>query len=437
LSSKITELYQKWGHRSFIFTLICIVWLAWRVGTKPTRISYPCSQFALWQILIFFSPTTIPVTGILYKSVRYVRNREYQKIAGIALAILLMISSFNLYNSIKDNQLRIAGSGTIPKASPEASPSVIRTGSEADAQSIGFPSTIVVDESVVSFSYNPSISYGGSSPYDPQDNPAYDFVWETVERLGLGSPSSPLERLIEPGDTVLIELNLVDFGPEVYTRPEVVRPLIDMAIGAGATEIYVGDGGTNVPQTNSVMDNAGYSDMVSELDSRHPGITIETVNLNALSNGWHWVSLDTDSSFAGSGHSQYDLAAADGAMLFGHQYYSTPDPQGVNPEGDVLGWYAISDKVLDADVIINVSKMKTHQKMMATMSIKNLVGCTISSTYNENSGNTQSRIPHQKTDMEENYFNNDIFWRAILDMNKILLYADEDGVLQPEHRQQS
>jgi len=203
-----------------------------------------------------------------------------------------------------------------------------------------------------------------------------------------------------------------------------------MAIAAGATEIYVGDGGVGVSGTNNVMNNAGYSDMISELASRHPGITIETVNLNALGNGWHWISLGSDSSFAGSGYTHYDLSPGSGT-LHGHPYYSTSDPQGVNPDGDVLGWYAVSDKTLDADVIINVPKMKTHQLMMATLSIKNLVGCTLSSTYDEGVGDPTARIPHNKTDREENYFNNDIFWRAILDVNKIILYTDEDGILQP------
>ena len=183
MSGKIAELYQRWGHRSLLFTLICIVWLAWRVGTKPTRISYPCSQFAIGQIVLFFGPTAIPVIGILNKCAYYVRSREYQKIAGMALIAMLIIGSFNLYDTIKDNQLRARGSGTIPEASSETSPYSIRTGFEADARYVGFPSTIVTDESVVSFNYDSSIYYGGTSPFDAADNPAYDFIWETKDEV--------------------------------------------------------------------------------------------------------------------------------------------------------------------------------------------------------------------------------------------------------------
>jgi len=139
---------------------------------------------------------------------------------------VLLIGGSNFYENHRENQLRMAGSGTIPRSSSVASPLVIRMGSKAGAQSNGFPATIGVDDPVVSFNHDPLMSYGGTPPYDPGDNPAYNFVWQTVEELGLGSSSNPLDDLINAGDTVLIKTNWVDFGPAVYTRPEVVRPLM-------------------------------------------------------------------------------------------------------------------------------------------------------------------------------------------------------------------
>ena len=427
--SGIMGLYLKWGRYSFIFTLICIAWLVWRVGTKPSRIGYPCTQFALGQIVLYFGLTSIPCIGLVHTFISYIRRREYVKVGRLVLVIIVVFGCFAAYQGYQENRLRERGGGTILASTVTSSPLLDR-GPETSGQTFSFPHTISPGEAVVSFSHDPLIGYGaGSPPFDPVDNPAYDFVWEAVERLDLGSLSSPLEDLISPGDTVLIKPNWVDFGPAVYTRPEVVRPLIDMAVFAGAARIIVGDGGGTYDTTVSVMNDAGYASMVGSLNSLYTGVDIETVNLNALSNGWHWVSMGSDSSFAGSGYVQYDLGAG-GVTLFEHTYYSTPDPQGVNPGGDVMGWYAVSDEVLAADVIINVSKMKTHELMMATMSIKNLVGCTIGSTYNEDADDCQPRIPHSKTEMEDNFFNNDIFWRAILDMSKILLYADENGIMQ-------
>jgi uncharacterized protein (DUF362 family) len=426
----ITKLYVKWGQYSLIFTLICIVWLAWRVGTKPTRLYYPCSQFAIWQIRLFFGSTATPFVTICTKCISYIRHRQYDKLAGIILLVAILTGSFTFYQHYQNEQLRSRGSDTIPLSSSVIQPWVFMTELETEGQSFEFPETISTSQAVVSFNHDPSASYGiALAPYDPADNPAYDFVWETVDGLRLGSSSNPLDDLINGGDTVLIETNWVDFGPAVYTRPEVVRPLIDMAISAGATEIYIGDGGENVPLTENVISSANYSDMVSVLASRHPEITIEIVNLNSLSYGWHWINMSDNSSFAGSGYSHHDLGAG-GGTLFENKYYQTSDNQSVNPGGYTLGWYAVNDRILDADVIINVPKMKTHQIMIATMSIKNLVGCTLASTYDEEISDPQKRIPHYHTDLGQYYFDNDIFWRAIQDVNKIILYADKEGVLQ-------
>jgi uncharacterized repeat protein (TIGR02543 family) len=428
-TNSIIRFYVKWGQRSFLFTLICIVWLVWRISTKPTRLNYPCSQFALWQIAVYCGSLSVPLVSICQKCISHFRQREYFKIAGIALIILALMGVFSFYNNYRDNQLRIAGSGTIPVSSSTINLLNNTPGFESLDSSLEYLHTISTDYAVVSISHDPLVYYGGSSPYNADVNPAYDFVWETVSRLQLGDPGNPLDALIDAGNTVLIKPNWVDYGSGVYTRPEVVRPLIDMAVIAGASTIYIGDGGGSVSNTESVMDSGNFIAMIDELDLLYPGIDIEAICLSSLSYSWHWISLNENSSFAESGYSHYDLAAG-GVSIFGHTYYSTDDSYGVNPGGNTLGWYAVSDKILEADVIINVPKMKTHPAMIATMSIKNLVGCTIGSTYDEEMGDCHPRIPHHKTDQEENYFNNDIFWRAILDMNKILIYSDENGNLQ-------
>jgi uncharacterized protein (DUF362 family) len=428
---QLTRIYVKWGQNSLLFTLACLVWFAWRVGTKPARLRYPCSQFALTQIVLFFSLNIISFLCLFNKCKSYVHQREYLKIARLAIVIIVLVTSVILYRNITENQLRIAGSGTIPSSSSTAGPWSLTAKPEIVNQYTEFPSTISTNNAVVSFGHNPSMNYGGTTPYNLEVNPAYSFVWETVEKLRLGSPANPLDDIINVGDTVLIKPNWVDFSPATFTRPEVVRPLIDMAIAAGATTIYIGDGGGNLAVTDNVINNAGYAQMVSDLTLNHPGITIQTVNLNSLQYGWHWIKLGNNSSFAGSGYTNYDLATPGGTTLYKQKYYSTPDPQGLNPNGETLGWYAVNDKILSADVIINVPKMKTHQCMIATLSVKDLVGCALGCTYDETVSDCGPRIAHHKTSGQDWYFNNDVFWRAILDINKIILYGAQNGTLQP------
>ncbi|MBN1471943.1 MAG: DUF362 domain-containing protein [Syntrophaceae bacterium] len=286
------------------------------------------------------------------------------------------------------------------------------------------------DISPVSFNYDKKVTYGGRVPYESHDNPAYDFVWKTVERLGMGTSRNPLSSIIKPGNTVLIKPNLIDSIPGTYTRPEVVRPVIDMAVAAGAGKIHIADAGINFIETEQTLDATHYSEMAWCLQRRHPAITIEALNLNRLPR-WRWVFLGDGSSFYNSGYRNDEAAFDYGEPLLNHKYYLTADRLGRSPEGKPLGWYAISDSILDADVVINMPKMKTHWTMLVTLSMKNLVGCTVASTYDHKAGNgaNLARIPHCHV-RKTNYFDNDISARVLQDLNKIIFYCDKDGRLK-------
>ena len=265
------------------------------------------------------------------------------------------------------------------------------------------------NKSIVSFFHDSTISYGKEPPFDQENNPVYDIVRETIIELNLGDPQNPLRNIIAEGNTVLIKPNLIsDYGTS-FTQPSVVRPLIEMAITAGAAKIYIGDGGPGYTDTNKILDNTEYDEMVFILQSRHPGVEIKLVNLNDRTH-WHWINLAEKSSFVGSGYSDYDMGASFGQTLYDQSYYRTSDPQGINPNGQVMGWYAFNDFVLDSDVIINVPKMKNHWAMIVTLCLKNQVGSTLCSTYDDGTANW-GRIPHCKSGSQDDeyYFKNDVF----------------------------
>ncbi|MDZ7261652.1 MAG: DUF362 domain-containing protein [candidate division KSB1 bacterium] len=370
------------------------------------------------------SSVVLPFIVAFWQRLLQFLKNEYLNILKLILAATVLFMGYQWYRSFKENELRLRGSRTIPQVLSLISPSVKAAILEERSP------TVPILQTVVSFRYEPAVTYGNSLPYDRQENPAYDLVWQTVMELGLGDSNSPLDSLIKEGDTVLIKPNLLEAHGAAYTQPSVVRPLIDMAIRAGATTIYVGDGSPSYDETEAAIAGAHYDELVSTLQSAHPEITIETINLDERSS-WHWVYLGSASSFAGSGYSDYDLASSNKNTLFNTHYYATADPQGVNPKGQVLGWYAMSGGILRADVVINVPKMKNHWNMINTLAIKNLVGTTVACTY-DHSNADYSRIPHFRTQATGNelYFANDIYWRSILDVNKILLYADKQGHLQ-------
>lgn len=416
--------WSKKKYLPFILMIISTLWFGLRVFPRPSRILYPCQRIAMTQISLYLSSIFLPFIVTYWRRLlRFLKN-EHTNIIKLSLIGIILFTGYQFHRSSKENELRMRGNRTIPKVLSIISPSV--KAAVPDKMS----STAPPSHPLVSFRYDPAVTYGNNSPYDKKDNPAYGLVWQTVEDLGLGDSNSPLTSLIKEGDTVLIKANLLSAHGAAYSQPSVVRPLIDMAIRAGATTIYVGDGSPCYDWTEAAIDEAHYDEMMSALQSAHPGITLETINLDDRSS-WHWVYLGTESSFAGSGYSDYDLASSNKNTLYNTLYYKTPDPHGVNPNGQVLGWYAISDGVLGANVVINVPKMKNHWNMINTLAIKNLVGTTVACTY-DNSYADYSRIPHFRTHATGNelYFANNIYWRSILDVNKILLYADKQGNLQ-------
>ena len=79
-----------------------------------------------------------------------------------------------------------------------------------------------------------------------------------VEQLDIGDDENPLDGLIDPGDRVFVKVNLCSDKNPCYTRPEVVRPVIDMIIAAGAASIKIGDGGSTYPETEEFLSSLGY-----------------------------------------------------------------------------------------------------------------------------------------------------------------------------------
>lgn len=129
--------------------------------------------------------------------------------------------------------------------------------------------------------------------------------------------------------------------------------------------------------------------------------------------------------------------------------------------------YSISKTVLDSNVFINVPKLKTHKKAGVTLNLKSLIGITNRKHwlphYRQGTPPLGDEYPtklplkellHQKLSRfplplghslifniidiknkkkiitEGEWSGNDTLWRVILDLNKILFYADKKGSIQ-------
>src|SRR5262249_11358484 len=146
--------------------------------------------------------------------------------------------------------------------------------------------------------------------------------------------------------------------------------------------------------------------------------------------------------------------------------------------------YKVSRTVIESDVFVNLPKLKTHKKAGITASLKNLVGINTYKNWlpHHTEGTPQNggdQFPHKtvRTTAEGralegarrvlsshtelgrligplkslgklalgdtrnvirngSWYGNDTIWRMILDLNKILLYANPDGTLRPDRLDQ-
>ena len=149
-----------------------------------------------------------------------------------------------------------------------------------------------------------------------------------------------LSSIIKKGDSVLLKVNLLSASPPdaaVTTHPAVVSGMIDIVRDAGGIPV-VGDssGIAEAGVTVKACEVSGIMDVLKEKD-------VEFVN------------------FETAGYRKF--------------------------EHDSIGKFYISKAVLDADVVISLAKLKTHELTVMTGALKNFFGAVPVSTRKESHAN--------------------------------------------------
>ena len=334
----------------------------------------------------------------------------------------------------------------------------------------------------------------------PERNEAYDMVRSAFALAGYDAEHfdtpqwNPLGHLIQPGNCVLIKPNLVmDTNPSgdgcecLYTQPGVIAAVVDyalLALGGSSGRIVIGDAPMQECQFQKLVRQSGLDKLLAFY--RGKGVNIELVDFRELtsvvkghvhqyriSKNAHGtvVDLKNDSAFQGLSQDAFDrmrVTNYDPRLLVTHHQ------PGKNE-------YYVSDCVLNADVIINMPKPKSHRKAGVTIALKNLVGINVRKEYlpHHTVGSKESgrgdeylrtsalkelqarerdrvninaaekryhlaRILHYSAALlsrmekllfsdgysEGSWYGNDTISKTIVDLNKIVFYADRDGVLQ-------
>lgn len=362
-----------------------------------------------------------------------------------------------------------------------------------------------------SISYPSTVDYFSPSEHYPEykfdvisdsKNNVYSLVREGFRRLNYdiehyGSDTwNPLSSIIKPGDVVVIKPNMVkhvnaipEYGIEcVLTHPSLVRAVIDYVLIAlnNSGQVIVADAPVQECDFEVMKEVSGYNSLFN-FYAEH-GISIPCVDLrNHKSRTKHGVNIQQEREKTNE-TVIVDLKGYSEFSNLPQTRYSKLRITNYNPDimqqhhSQEKNEYAVASSILNANVIINMPKPKTHRYAGLTLSLKNMVGINTNKDYlphhtlhsieqggdaykssncfkrlleyvvdlrNRSVGNKKymlgsiltyfsygigilGNISSNSNDnvISGNWYGNDTIWRTILDLNRVVRYADKAGLVQ-------
>jgi uncharacterized protein (DUF362 family) len=303
------------------------------------------------------------------------------------------------------------------------------------------------------------------------------------------------DSFIQPGDRVVLKPNWIKEHDERCPGPGqwqhvITHPTVIEAVAGWAADKLKGSGSVTLcdaPQSDSsfakIREYCGLDSMLATLRSDFSGVQFDLVDLRPEE--WHTIDGVTVSKTAlpgdPAGHAHIRL---DGGSEFvgyhgqGRLYGASFDMAETNTKHNGTHHeYLLCRTPMDADVFINLPKLKTHKKVGVTCALKNLVGINANKNWlphhtegTPDRGGDQFPAPTTKARLEQscmgtakrwlkgrptasrlfvpvkqigrlvfgdtrtvirsgNWHGNDTCWRMVLDLNKCLLSFD--GSRQP------
>lgn len=329
-----------------------------------------------------------------------------------------------------------------------------------------------------------------------RDNQVYEMVRNTLAALNMdrehfGTESwNPFSEFISKGDTVLIKPNMVchfnganNGGLDcLVTHPSIVRAVIDYVVLAleDSGRIILADAPVQSCDFDTLVQELHYDKVVDYFSKQ--GIHIELVDLRELK-----CASVKDTEVSSRGKDVEVMMDEDSAFHFqGNKYDASRKFRVTNYLPEYMEQYhkgnkhvySIAKAAIDADVIINLPKPKTHRKAGMTASLKNMVGCVArkeclphhtKGSKDENGDEYLKRSFFKKcrTELEEkndrlvfagrkkntlfsiieiflyktarllqadaytegSWYGNDTLWRTVCDICRIIIYADKNGMM--------
>lgn len=336
--------------------------------------------------------------------------------------------------------------------------------------------------------FDARVAASRASSYDDAD--IADALGRASARLGWNDDSrGPLGRVVGEGARVLVKPNFVlheNQGPwgvePLLTHASVVRAVVEAALRAGAGEVLVGDAPVQGCDFDALLAATGLGRWAEGLAAREPrfkGVRDFRRTVSSFDGGVRRASegVQSEERFA-----LFDLGAesllepiTDGGGRFRVTCY---DPRLLaRTHAPGRHQYLVAKEVLEADVVINLPKLKTHMKAGVTCALKNLIGINGNKEYlphhrlggsasggdcypgaspvkraleyvfdrqNESASAAAARAwagaatqlyrvlrraGGDRLGVEGSWSGNDTVWRTCLDLNRVLLYGRADATL--------
>jgi uncharacterized protein (DUF362 family) len=300
---------------------------------------------------------------------------------------------------------------------------------------------------------------------------------------------------IRPGDRVVLKPNWVleghqhrpDEWEQLITHPTLITAVLGLVLRRldGSGRISLVDGPSTEASFRKLL--ARYPVSAWRNAAEAADVDLDIIDLR----DWEWEVRDEvvvrRQRLPGDPRGKTEVDLLDEASEF-HRHVRSPrgyygadyDREETNRAHDGHhNLYSVSRTVLEADVFINLPKLKTHRKAGITACLKNLVGINTYKNYlphhsegSPTDGGDQFPRDGARSRLEGpllaflkqrllldprvarllaplrivgkrvfgetdrvirsgNWYGNDTIWRMILDLNKVLMYANPDGTLRP------
>ncbi|HEY1939987.1 MAG TPA: DUF362 domain-containing protein [Candidatus Angelobacter sp.] len=310
-----------------------------------------------------------------------------------------------------------------------------------------------------------------------------------AEQLGWGTAGTgTFAKIIPAGARVLVKPNLVlhqNNGPwafnAVITHPSLVRAVISELLLTNLSEVHVGDAPIQSCNFEHLLHRTGLESWGNSLAAEEPRFTGIRDFRRTTATFERGIRVATEHKVDVQQYALFDLGSD--SLL---ESVTTDEPRFrvtcydpkllASTHSPGKHQYLITKDVLEADVVVNLPKLKMHKKAGITNALKNLVGINGNKEYlphhriggSEGSGDCypgKSRVKEfierlydfqnaspdgsrarlvapllrpltkwlsiagDETGIEGSWSGNDTVWRMSLDLNRILIYGRTDGTM--------